>query len=99
MDRIEKLCEAVPQHAEKNGITILSARYGARGAWADVAPLIGTKIQNGKLRIRVTNEELGGDPAPNVFKSLEVNYSWDGADYSKVVDEGQELSLPDEKEG
>jgi hypothetical protein len=47
----------------------------------------------------VTNEELGGDPAPNVFKSLEVNYSWDGIDHSKIVDEGQDLSLPDEKEG
>jgi hypothetical protein len=92
MDRIERLCEAVPQGAA----TILSARYGASGAWADVGPLLGAKIQNGKLRIMVTNENLGGDPAPNVFKSLEVNYSRDGTAHSKVVPEGQELSLPEE---
>jgi hypothetical protein len=95
MDRIERLCDAVPQGGDMNGIAILSARYGASGAWADVGPLLGAKVQNGKLRIMVTNEDLGGDPAPNITKSLEVNYSRDGTACSKVVPEGQELSLPE----
>lgn len=79
----------------EHDLSILSARYGALNGWTDVAPRLRTKIQNGKLRLQVTNDEFGIDPLPNVAKSLEVTYSRGGATYSRTVSEGQELSLPE----
>jgi len=61
--------------ADKNDLTILSAKYGADNHWMDVAPLLRAKIVDGKLRLRVTNEEMGGDPFPNMSKKLELTYS------------------------
>jgi len=76
-------------------ITILSARYGAGAVWIDVAAQLRAKMQQGNLRMMVTNEEFGSDPVPNVAKSLEVSYSVGGKTYSKTVPETQMLVLPE----
>jgi len=81
--------------AHEHDLAVLSARYGANQGWADVAPLLRTKIRDGKLQIPVTNHELGSDPALNVGKALEVDYSLRGKLYRKIVPEGQELSIPE----
>jgi hypothetical protein len=77
------------------GLAIVSARYGAGALWRDVADLLEARIQNGKLHIPVTNNELQADPAPNVPKSVEVEYTNGGKSYSKTVPEGQILSIPE----
>ena len=57
----------------KDNLVILSARYGVHNRWMDVAPLLRAKIQDGKLHLRVTNEELGGDPFPLVkYRALRL---------------------------
>lgn len=78
-----------------DNLTILSARYGAKNGWMEVAPLLRAKIEDGKLQVSATNEELGGDPTPGVVKKLEVTYSQDGRTYSKTVSESKILSLPE----
>lgn len=74
--------------------TIRDARYGARDSWADVAEILRAKIQAGKLRVAVTNEELGGDPIPGVEKTLEINYTVGSKPYSKTVRERDILFVP-----
>jgi len=75
-------------------LTIRDARYGARDSWADVAGILRAKIQAGRLRVTVTNEELGGDPIVGVGKSLEVTYAVGAKVYDKKVHEGEILSIP-----
>lgn len=81
--------------AGENDLTIISAKYGAGTIWADVAPQLRTKVQQGKLRMQVINEEFGHDPVINVVKSLQVTYSVGGRTYSKTVPETQMLILPE----
>ena len=76
-------------------LAVVTARYGANQGWIDVAALLRTRIRDGKLRIPVTNSDLGSDPAPNVVKTLEVEYSYGGRPYRRIVPEGQELSIPE----
>lgn len=79
----------------KNKVIILSAKYGANNGWMDVAPLLKTKIKNGKLQISANNSELGDDPAPGVVKQLNVIYSYNGITYTKIVSETEMLTLPE----
>ncbi len=53
-------------------VTVSSAseRVGA----ADVAQPLRAAIKDGRLRFTLTNEAMGGDPAPNIVKSLELVY-------------------------
>jgi hypothetical protein len=82
--------------AEKAKLSLLSAAYGADGhGWSDVKPVLNQRIKDGKLCIHVTNEELGGDPVPNVWKKLRVAYRINGKVYRVEVGEGQKLSIPD----
>jgi hypothetical protein len=83
----------IPSGGESD-LAILSAKYGANNDWMDVAPVLRAKIQNGKLKVSATNEELGGDPAPGVVKKLEVTYLHSGRTYSKTLSETEMLSLP-----
>jgi hypothetical protein len=75
-------------------LTIRSARYGARDSWSDVAEILRTKIQAGRLRVAVTNEELGGDPIVGAPKTLEVTYAVGAKVYDKSLLEGETLSIP-----
>jgi hypothetical protein len=80
---------------EEQGLTILSAVYGAAQSWKDVASILSARIEDGKLLVPVTNEELGPDPLPNVEKRVEVAYSHGGRTYRKVVAENETLSIPE----
>jgi hypothetical protein len=81
---------------DKTKLNIRSAMYGAEGhAWKDVTSVLSAKIQNGKLRVPITNAELGGDPVPNVVKQLEVTYSEGGQTYQKTIPENEMLSVPE----
>lgn len=80
---------------DKNDIIILSARYGAGNSWMDVAPILRTKKVASKIQVSVTNEELGGDPAPGIVKKIEATYAFGGRTYSKTLSEGEMLSIPE----
>ncbi len=81
--------------AEKPALTILSAVYGAAQSWKDVASVLSTKIENGRLLVPVTNGELGPDPLPDVKKRLEVVYSHGGQTHRTTVPENETLSIPE----
>jgi len=79
-------------------LEILRAEYGVLSSdmpdATDVAQLLTQKIEDGKLRIQATNTAFGGDPAPNIVKSLWVKYTLDGTEAEARVDENQTLVLP-----
>jgi hypothetical protein len=56
--------------ASAQGGEIVQARYGVRGRGADVTNLVRSFMRDGRLHFDVTNENLGGDPAPHQRKEL-----------------------------
>ncbi len=85
---------SVESAADSKDPTIFSARYGIHNTWIDVAPLLRAKVQDGKLSVKVINQELGSDPVPGVVKKMEVTYSRGGTTYTTAVPEGGTLSVP-----
>lgn len=78
-----------------NSLVILSASYGANGAFADVKSYVQSRIVNGAVNMLVSNSNLGGDPLPGVTKFLTVSYQvGTGSSQQKTVREGLSLSLP-----
>jgi len=51
---------------------ILRAEYGSGGTWVDVTAHIRSLVRGDSLNIRVTNDTLGGDPAPGSPKTLRL---------------------------
>jgi len=84
---------ALPRSDAKD-FDVLFARYGADNTWRDVTAALRMKVRDGTLKFAVLNEELGGDPVPNVAKRLELTYSQGGGTYSKTASESEVLSLP-----
>ena len=76
------------------GLRILQASYGATGRQADVSGRLQGMVSDRGLRLRVNNDSMGGDPAPNAHKQLYVVYSYRGQQRNVTVDEGQDLQIP-----
>lgn len=72
---------------------IISAYYGAQGRGSDVSRRIQRMVNAGERRISVTNDTMGGDPAPGVPKRLRVTYEVGGRQYSQVVAENSWLTI------
>jgi len=53
-------------------VTLLSADYGIEGNRVDVTCRVQSLVQNGYLSFRITNYEMGGDPAPEMAKELRI---------------------------
>jgi hypothetical protein len=78
-----------------SGLNIISASYGAGRQRRDVTDRVRSMVRDGRLAIRVDNDTLGGDPAPNVPKSLTVTYaSGRGGQREVRANEGQRLTVP-----
>ena len=58
--------------AAAQGGEIVSADYGAGSSRVDVTARVQSLAQNGTLNFRVSNDALGGDPAPNHVKELHI---------------------------
>lgn len=67
----------------KSKLDILSAIYGSDTNTIDITEVLRQMVNDEKLRI-IANNELGGDPHPNVKKKLKVTYK-KGA-YPKTVE-------------
>lgn len=77
-------------------LRILKAVYGDGRRSANVANALHRRIRDGRtLEVAVTNENLGGDPAPAVAKSLVVTYLLDGQTREVRVPENGILRIPD----
>ena len=69
--------------------TIISATYGTPGTFADVTALVNSFVHanNRTLYFTVSNSSMGGDPCPNVVKTLTIQYTawWGGTAPDRVV--------------
>ena len=87
----------VTQHvarAQAGQLLINKAVYGKEGQGKDVTVRLRRMIQNNTLNVKVTNENMGGDPNKGADKSLKVDYTFRGKRMQKVVKEGDRLQLP-----
>jgi len=75
-------------------LEILHATYGAEGQRADVTDRVRAFMSGNRLEFQVSNDALGGDPAPGLHKQLRVIYRWRGVRYEAVAAEGATLAIP-----
>jgi hypothetical protein len=54
---------------------------------------LNSQIQGGQLNMQVTNDTMGGDPAPGQNKTLTVRYMYNRSPAEVVVNEGDYLNL------
>jgi hypothetical protein len=76
------------------GLQILRADYGIDNRFFNVTARLASFIQANSLSLRVTNETMGGDPADDHPKVLNVWYSFNGRTANVVVNEKDTLNLP-----
>jgi hypothetical protein len=88
----------IDQAAQAGGLRILKARFGSADGnrWLDAAPKLNALAARGSIRIQSVNPgTFGHDPAPNIVKTLEVEYELSGKTQTITIAEGQPLSLGD----
>ncbi|MCE9557845.1 MAG: hypothetical protein K8R88_02730, partial [Armatimonadetes bacterium] len=78
-------------------LRILKATYGdeASGKFYDVTQLLNKAIEKAALRINAFNSEMGGDPAVDIRKTLQVTYELNGETKSVVIPENGTLAIGD----
>ena len=74
---------------------VRKALYGdlPSGASMDVTEQVADLVRKNRLSVEAGNEQFGEDPASGVPKKLRVDYTFDGANKSKTVNEGQTLTV------
>ena len=80
--------------AHERRVHILRADYGAEGQFVDVTDTLRSRMDEGRLSMRVDNYTLGVDPAPGIHKYLRVEYVFRGERRNITVDEKTFLQLP-----
>ena len=78
----------------QGNLQINRATYGAGYRTLDVTSRLNSQIQNDQLSLQVSNDTMGGDPAPNQPKTLTVQYAVNGRTSQVVINEGDTLRLP-----
>ncbi len=85
--------EQTYEHRER-GLRILRAYYGAEGQFINVTEALRSRIDDGRLYLRVDNYSMGADPLPGAPKWLRILYSYEGEHRNVTVPEKSELQLP-----
>lgn len=83
-----------PGGGQNNLLQITSARWGSGSRFQNVAGRLQGMVRNNRLAVKVTPENMGGDPTPGVSKTLIVTYKWQGRQSNVTKVEGQMLNLP-----
>lgn len=78
---------------KKTTLIIESAVYGIGDKTIDVSKQLNSMIANGKLQV-IAGNQIAGDPIAGTHKELRVSYFCEGKQHSRVVPEGEILSLP-----
>jgi DnaJ-like protein len=78
----------------EHGVHIIRAYYGAEGQFMNVTEALRSRVDDGRLRLRIDDSTMGGDPLPGRRKWLRVLYFSDGERRNAVVEEKTELRLP-----
>ena len=77
-----------------NGFSIIRGYYGVQGRMVNVSDILRSGVRGGQLTINVSNNALGGDPAPGADKILVVIYRYQGREQATIAGEGRTLSIP-----
>jgi hypothetical protein len=64
-------------------------------ALADITARVAEKVHDGRIAVRVDKDLAGVDPAPGKSKKLWLQYAVDGVLGNLVLDDGNELRLPE----
>jgi hypothetical protein len=75
-------------------LQIVRAYYGAEHQFVNVTDVVRSRVDDGRIHIRVDNDSMGGDPVPGRHKFLRVLYRYNGEVNNVVVEEAAELKLP-----
>ncbi|MEY4243227.1 MAG: hypothetical protein RLZZ245_812 [Verrucomicrobiota bacterium] len=92
----DHLVSAVTSTPTGNSLKITQARFGTpeNQRWLDVTEKLRALAANGHLHLAAIHPGIfGRDPAPNVVKSLEVDYQLDGQSHTLRTPEGKALTL------
>lgn len=84
---------------KKSKLVIRKASYGdlPDGSKTDVTEKVADMVSDDALSVEATNANFG-DPADGVVKKLKVDYTFDGKEKSKTVDENETLKISDKGE-
>lgn len=77
-----------------NSLSITSAQWGSGTKYQNVSQRLQNMIRNNRLSVKVTPQNMGGDPTPGVSKTLNVTYRWQGRNLTVSRVEGEMLNLP-----
>jgi hypothetical protein len=75
-------------------LVIDRAIYGAGNKQHDITAPLNAEIRDGRLRIQVRNDTMGGDPARNQPKTLQVWFTFRGRQFMEALNENDYLDLP-----
>ncbi|MFB3918046.1 MAG: DNAJC11 domain-containing protein [Terriglobales bacterium] len=75
-------------------LQIIRADYGVLGRTIDVTQRLNSYVRRDRINVLVSNQLLGGDPAPRERKQLTVTYTFNGRRLRAIVNEGEYLDLP-----
>jgi hypothetical protein len=80
--------------AGRNDLVITRAIYGAGNKQHDITAPLNAEIHGGRLRLQVINGTMGGDPAKNQPKTLQVSFTYNGRPGQVTLHENDYLELP-----
>jgi hypothetical protein len=83
-----------PPDGTYGALTILRAEYGTGSRELDVTSRLSAQVRGDSLQLRVTNDSMGGDPANEQEKWLNVWYLYNDRAAHVTVHEKDVLSLP-----
>jgi hypothetical protein len=83
-----------PNDYISGNLRILRAQYGADFRYFDVTDRLNSQLQGDQLSLRISNDVMGGDPAPDKRKQLTVVYIFNGDQCRATVSEKDSLNLP-----
>lgn len=83
-----------PPIREAEGLKIVKAEYGYSGNFTDVTNAIQDQIYNGSINITVSPKAVGiPDPNPSKQKTLQVQYTINGASSSDSIVDGKKFKV------
>jgi predicted aconitase with swiveling domain len=77
-----------------NMLQITSAQWGSGNRFQNVSQRLQNMVRNNRLSVKVTPQDMGGDPTPGVSKKVIVDYRYQGRQQRVTRLEGEMLNLP-----
>jgi hypothetical protein len=81
-------------HGNCRELRILKATYGAGARQSDVTEHVQQMVRDGHLQFKVTNKQLGIDPAPGDDKTLALSWCADGRTQQSSTTENGYVNMP-----